>query len=260
MGSQAIQAGLWGKHPRDWATIQEATNVAVYEYILDQLRLNMTDTLLDVGCGTGLFCSMALKESAKITGLDATPEFIGEARKRIPGVSFLVGELEELPFPDALFDVVVGSNSFQYAADVKHGLAEAKRVLKDGGRLVVVVWGDKEDCEAASYLKTMGGLMPPPPPGAPGPFALTENRLLENLLEELELTIQSSRDVPAVWDYENKSIALRGLLAAGPAAKAIAFSGYEQVAEVLGVAMQPYTRPDGHVVYRNTFRTVIAVK
>jgi hypothetical protein len=102
--------------------------------------------------------------------------------------------------------------------------------------------------------------MPPAPPGAPGPFALSENHLLETLLEELDFTILSVADLPAIWDYADAQIALKGMLSAGPAARAINFSGYEKVAEAVNNAMQPYIRPDGRVVYQNTFRAVIAKK
>ena len=92
--------------------------------------------------------------------------------------------MEELPFSNGSFDFVCGFNSFQYAGNIKNAITEAKRVLKDKGKIVVMIWGNKEDCEVASYLKAVGSMLPPPPPGAGGPFALSENQLLESLLEE----------------------------------------------------------------------------
>ncbi len=72
--------------------------------------------------------------------------------------------------------------------------------------------GDKEDCEAVTYLKALGSLLPPPPPGAPGPFALTENHLLETILEEIGLKILDSTDVDCIWDYPDIETAIKGLL------------------------------------------------
>ena len=130
---------------------------------------------------------LASDKGAKVVGIDATPAFIELATKRDPHATFVVGEMEELPFEENWFDYVVGFNSFQYAADTKNALTEAKRVLKNKGHLIAMIWGNKSECEAATYLKAVGSLLPPPPPGAPGPFALSENRLLENILEEIGL-------------------------------------------------------------------------
>ena len=260
MGSQVNQALLWGRSPQDWSYIQEATGQAGYDYALQALTLSSTESLLDIGCGSGLFCSQAVKTGAAVTGLDATAELIDEAKKRAPNVKFLVGEMEELPFPDVAFTIVTGFNSFQYAANIKNAFAEARRVLVPGGRLVAMIWGNKEDCEAATYLKAVGSLLPPPAPGAPGPFALTENHLLEATLEAAGFTINSNDDIPTVWDFPDTTIALRGLLSAGPAVRAIDNSGREKVQEAVLAAMQPFIQANGRVVYHNKFRVVIATK
>jgi SAM-dependent methyltransferase len=258
MGSQAIQGPLWGQRPKDWADIQEQTGNAGYTYTLQLLNLKPTDKLLDVGCGTGLFSSLANATGAGVTAIDASEALIEEAKKRAPAIKFMTGEMEELPFIDGVFDVVCGFNSFQYAADTRNALAEAKRVLKDKGKLVAMVWGNKEDCEAATYLKAIGSLLPPPPPGASGPFALSENQLLENILEDIGFKFISREDIDSVWDYPDKETALKGLLAAGPAARAIGHSGYEKVYDTIAEAIVPYTHPNGHVVYHNKFRVVMA--
>lgn len=260
MGSQANQAQLWGRNPQDWSTIQEPTALAGYEFALNALDLSGQETLLDIGCGSGLFCSLAAPKARFITGLDATVELAEQARRRLPAYPFLVGEMEELPLPNEAYDVVTGFNSFQYAATIANAFSEARRVLKPGGRLVVMIWGNKEDCEAAVSLGALGSLLPPPPPGAPGPFALSEQQLLEKTLEKAGFTILQSNDVPSVWDYPDSATALRGFLSAGPAAKAIAHSGYDTVVSTVTATLPPYTRPDGHIVYHNKFRVVIAKK
>ena len=260
MGSQAIQGKLWGQRPQDWADFQEQTGQAGYDFVLRTLSLSASVRLLDIGCGTGYFCKLATDEGVTVTGLDATAEFIEEAKKRLPVGNFVFGEMEELPFGDKSFDVVCGFNSFQYAANTKNALVEAKRVLADDGKLVIMIWGNKEECEAATYLKAVGGLLPPPPPGAPGPFALTENGLLEKVLEEVGFSKKSTFDLPSVWDYPDTDTALRGLLSAGPVARAIENSGFEKVYETISIAIQPFTQPNGHVVYNNKFRIVIAEK
>ena len=258
MGSQIIQGKLWGQRPKDWSEIQEQTGKAGYDFVLNFLSVTQATKLLDVGCGSGYFCKLAVDKKIDVTGLDATTELVDEAKKRVPTANFHVGEMEELPFEEKSFDVVCGFNSFQYAADIKNALLEAKRVLKDGGTIAVMIWGNKEDCEAATYLKAVGSLLPPPPPGAGGPFALSENQLLEKILEEIDFKIISNTDISSIWDYPDTDTALKGLLSAGPAAKAIENSGFEKVYETILKSVEPYIQSDGQVVYSNKFRVVIA--
>lgn len=260
MGSQKIQGDLWGRRPEDWASIQEPTAKEGYEYVLKNISITPGTKLLDIGCGSGLFSDLATKAGAEVTAIDASEKTIERAKKRNPSVHFMTGEMEELPFDDNTFDIVCGFNSFQYAADMKNALKEAGRVLKVNGTLVTRIWGNKEDCEAASYLKAVGSMLPPPPPGAGGPFALSENNLLENILEEAGFTIIKKSDVVSVWDYPDEETALKGLLSAGPASKAIDHSGYDKVYETVKQAMAPYVQPDGHVVYKNKWRVIISEK
>lgn len=258
MGSQAMQGKLWGQRPKDWAHIQERTGQAGYDFVLSALSLSSATRLLDAGCGTGYFCKLASDKEANITGLDATAEFIEEAKKRLPAANFVVGEIEELPFRDKSFNVVCGFNSFQYAANTKNALIEAKRVLADDGKLVAMIWGNKEECEAATYLKAVGSLLPPPPPGTPGPFALSENGLLEKLLEEIGFSKINAYDVPSVWDYPDTNTALKGLMSAGPVARAIENNDFEKVYETISNAIRPYIKANGHIVYNNKYRIVIS--
>ena len=260
MGSQAIQGKLWGQRTEDWANIQEETGLAGYSFAIEHLPALKGLKLLDIGCGTGYFGKMVVGHGALLTGLDATPSFIEAARVRVPEGEFQTGEMEELPFANQAFEIVTGFNSFQYAADVKNALTEARRVLADGGKLVAMIWGNKEDCEAATYLKAVGSLLPAPPPGAPGPFALTENARLEALLKEVGFQNIQATDIPTVWDYPDVETALKGLLSVGPAARAIEYSGFEKVRETIQEAVKPYVQASGHVVYHNKFRVVIASK
>ncbi len=260
MGSQEIQNKLWGRQTEDWANIQEKTGCSGYEYALTQLDLSEPVSLLDVGCGSGIFSDFAHSKDISVTGIDACENLIGHANNRNPDIPFLVSDMEELPFRDGTFDVVCGFNSFQYAANITNAFSEAKRVLKNKGKIVVMIWGDKADCEVASYLKAVGNLLPPPPPGAAGPFRFSKNHLLENLLETAGFSISDSSDVASVWAYPDKQTALKGLASAGPITKAIQHSSREAVEKTILEALEPYVQPDGTVVYHNMWRVVTATK
>ena len=260
MGSQEIQNKLWGRQTVDWANIQEKTGISGYEYALTQLEVNDHMSLLDIGCGSGVFSDFAQSKGITVTGIDACKNLIKHAKQRNSEAIFLVGDMEELPFNNDSYDVVCGFNSFQYAGNIKNALTEAKRVLKDNGKIVVMIWGNKEDCEVASYLKAVGSMLPPPPPGAGGPFALSENQLLEKLLEEVGFQIVDNYDVDSIWEYPDNQTALKGLGSSGPITKVIEHTSSEEVEKAILNAIEPYIRPDGTVVYNNKWRVVTAIK
>lgn len=260
MGSQAAQNQLWSRGADDWAAIQEGTVEDCYRYVLEYLPALKDKRVLDIGCGSGLFCHLAQTHGTIVTGMDASDGLIAAARKRNARVEFSVGEMERLPFDDETFDLVCGFNSFQFAANPLNAFAEARRVLKPGGTLVAMIWGEREDCEAATFLKALGGLMPSTMPPGAGPFALTSDRKLENLIGQAGFSIHHQVDRGNAWIYPDQDTALRGLLSAGPAAAAIAHSGEERVRTELRQSMQPFVKPDGRVIYRNKFRIVIAKK
>ena len=167
MGTAQVQGALWGARAREWADLQEHAFGPMYEAAFDAAGVGAATNLLDVGCGAGLALSIARGRGATVSGIDAASELVEITQSRCPGCDIRIGELEELPFADGSFDVVTGFNSFQYAADRVHGLEEARRVVKPGGKVVALVWGEADKCELAGYLAALGSLLPPPPLGAP---------------------------------------------------------------------------------------------
>lgn len=100
---------------------------------------------LDVCCGTGDVALALARTGAQVTGLDFSPEMLAVARRRaraLPApVDFVQGDALALPFADATFDAVTLSYGLRNLADFAAGLAEMARVLRPGGRLVVLDFG-----------------------------------------------------------------------------------------------------------------------
>ena len=99
--------------------------------------------VLDVGCGTGyLLRTLALRyrDAQQLCGVDAAPQMIStaSASARDDRFRFAVGVAEKLDYPDATFDLVVSTTSFDHWTDQQAGLVECARVLRPGGRLVLV--------------------------------------------------------------------------------------------------------------------------
>src|SRR6266478_1667618 len=134
------QGALWGAAARDWVDIQEPTAVALWTAVLYAAGAGRGTRLLDVGCGAGGASVMALGRGALVSGCDASEGLLAIVRKRLPGADLKLGELENLPFPDASFDVVLAVNSLQFTSNPARAAQEMVRVAAPGGRIAVVVW------------------------------------------------------------------------------------------------------------------------
>jgi SAM-dependent methyltransferase len=253
-----VQGELWNVRARDFAEVMEGFFRPMYDSVLARPELTNARSILDVGCGAGLAAQVFAATIANVAGIDASRAFIEIARKRLPGRDVRVGEMEALPYDDRTFDVVTGFNSFQYATSPVKALSEARRVTRADGAIVIATWGLPEDCEAAGHLKALGSLMPPSPPGAPGPFALSDETKLKALASEAGLTPLAVVDVGCPWSFTNLDTALRGMLSAGPAERAIRNSGMEQARNAVANAIAPYRKPSGEYVLNNRFRYVVA--
>jgi ubiquinone/menaquinone biosynthesis C-methylase UbiE len=117
--------------------------------LLELGRVQPGESVLDVGCGTGSLAIEAKRAvgAARVFGIDASPAMIARARTKAAKarleVSFDVALAQALPFGYSQFDVVLSSVMMHHLpkADRPGVMREAKRVLKPGGRLLVVDFG-----------------------------------------------------------------------------------------------------------------------
>jgi len=116
--------------------------------------IQLGDAVLDVGCGTGTLAMEVARRvgrAGRVAGIDPGTEQIGCARKKanrrnVP-IEFQIGVIEQLPFPDQTFDVVLSTLMMHHlpAPLKRQGLAEIARVLKPGGRLVIADFTRKQE-------------------------------------------------------------------------------------------------------------------
>jgi len=103
------------------------------------------ETVLDLGSGAGFDCFLAANKvgkNGKVIGVDMTPEMLDKAREnarksKYGNVEFRLGEIENLPVPDATVDIVISNCVINLSPNKKRVFEEAFRVLKPNGRLMV---------------------------------------------------------------------------------------------------------------------------
>jgi ubiquinone/menaquinone biosynthesis C-methylase UbiE len=123
--------------------------------LVERAGVRRGDRVLDVACGTGVVTRVALERvgsEGSVMGLDINPAMLGVARVKSPDVEFVRGSALTLPFDDAAFDVVLCQLGLQFFPNRAAALAQMHRVLSDGGRLALSVYGPIEDNPGALAL------------------------------------------------------------------------------------------------------------
>jgi SAM-dependent methyltransferase len=126
--------------------------------VADAAGVAMGSRVLDVGCGTGAATVAAAERAGpggRVVGLDPNPEMLTVARRK-PGIEWVEGRAEALPFPDAAFDAVVSQFAMMFFEDPGAALREMKRVLAPTGHMAVAVCGA---VEASPGYGALAGLL-----------------------------------------------------------------------------------------------------
>jgi len=148
---------------------------------LGRLNLKPGERLLDVACGAGQLVVPASKAGIDATGVDIATNLIAQARQRATAerlpARFDEGDAEALPYPDASFDVVSSLVGVMFAPRPERVVAEALRVCRPGGRLVIGSW--TPGSFIGGMFKVIGRHVPPSPL-MPSPMLWGEETVLRD--------------------------------------------------------------------------------
>jgi len=148
----------WPEKYDQWFTTPIGSLVRKYEseLILNFLNPAPGETILDAGCGTGVFTRDIVSSGSQVIGLDISFPMLRRAREKSGGVRFhpVWGDISTLPFREESFDKVVSITALEFIAEAKSAVAEFFRITKKGGVVVVATlnslspWGARRREEA----------------------------------------------------------------------------------------------------------------
>lgn len=137
---------------------------SVGESLCEAVDLLATDRVLDVAAGNGNASLAAARHFADVTSTDYVPELLEHGRQRAEAdrlpMTFQVADVENLPFHDESFDVVLSTFGVMFAPNQERAARELLRVTRPGGRIGLANW--TPDSFVGQFFKLVGGYVPPP--------------------------------------------------------------------------------------------------
>jgi SAM-dependent methyltransferase len=170
-------------------------------------------SVLDVGGGYGepsLTAARVVGAGGHVVCTDISEEMLATARERageagITNVEFIARDAEELDFEDETFDAVLSRATLMFLPDVAGTLRRLHGFLRPGGKLAASVWGPIAAVQFAAAFRVVAqelGL-PPPPPGRPGAFALSDPERLAALVTGAGFRDVESGTVPVIFETDS---------------------------------------------------------
>ena len=233
---QQVDEG-WGRRAVDFATLSEPSNCREYVALHHHLAVGPGDRLLDMACGSGLAVELATAVGATCSGIDASPRLIAVARDRNPDADLRAGDMRELPWPDASFDVVTSFRGIW--GTTPEAVAEAFRVLAPGGRLGITVWGHIKRSPGAWMMEPLKLATEPKVEHQAAMVALGRPEAGEQLLADCGFVEVRRQEIPFVAEFADPETYARAISSVGPAYEAIENVGEDEfVRAAIAVARQ----------------------
>ncbi len=232
----------WGSRALDWAYLFEPYARPANMEVLDRCGVGADTDLLDIGCGSGFALLLAAERGATVAGLDASRALLDIAQARSPAADLQLGDMDELPWSDASFDVVTSFNAIW--AGCERAAAEASRVLRPGGLFGMTFWGAPKRLGLLPFFMTVGQNSPPSHVQATmGQSETGRPGVAEALLESAGMRVLARGAVNVTNEFPDLDLFIRGAIASGPAFPALAEIGEERFRERLAAAYAGATEP-----------------
>ena len=110
-----------------------------YLWLLELAQPQAGELLVDVACGNGRLVELAARRGITALGFDLSFEGIQAAAAETQGASWVVGNGQTIPFPDACADIVLSIGSLEHYDQPTQGARELARILRPGGRAVILL-------------------------------------------------------------------------------------------------------------------------
>lgn len=210
-------------------------------------------SILDVGCGPGLFAAFATKRGLAVTGIDADRSAVAAAQREVPGATFEIGDAHQLA---GSYDLVA---LVQVLAHVTNPIKVLKEAARVGGLVRATVWGREEESDVrlfgealAPFLPSRGARRPPA-----GPPPLTEPDRFRKIATTAGLEVVALDEIRCPFDYPDEDALVGPLLTADIGRYAVNTAGPAAVREAVLSAFAPRRHGDGYRLW-NLFRVLDA--
>ncbi|TVT52780.1 methyltransferase domain-containing protein [Amycolatopsis rhizosphaerae] len=207
-----------------WAERAERFDQGIAGYhgeLVKAAGLRRDSVVLDIGCGSG----QVTRDAARIAsegsalGVDLSSPLLELARTlaakdQLANATFVQADAQVHDFGESRFDVAVSRHGTMFFGDHQAAFANIARALKPGGRFVQLTWQALDRNEGIRTFRTIasgGRELPPPPPGAPSPFSLSDPGRVRRLLggagftdvsmTGLTVPMYYGRDVDDAFDF-----------------------------------------------------------
>ncbi len=161
---------------------------SISSHLVRSINVHSGEDVLDIACGNGNTAITARRMGANVTGIDITAELLELAVEetkiaQVDGITWREGDVQNLPFEDESFDVVLSTFGHMFAPQADLVAKEIIRVTKKGGRIGFATW--PPELAIGSIFKVNGKHLPKPVNSPPSPIIWGVPEVIEKRLNEV---------------------------------------------------------------------------